>query len=138
MKARNFAPIVLTICACFVIVLDHGMVFASEQTSCAPSYPQGDSMPGTRVVFFTTSQTVEGAEAYLDGKCQGRIRREAPDRNAYSLMVVNVPLGVHAVMVRMTGYRDFQGSVNVMASDLPPERTAKVVVRFELSPEVPK
>lgn len=120
MKARNFAPVFLTICVCFLTVNDPRTVSASEQTSCAPSYPQGDSMPGTRVVFFTTSQAVEGAEAYLDGKCQGRIRREAPNRNAYSLMVVNVPPGVYPVMVRMAGYRDFEGSVNVVASEQPP------------------
>ena len=105
---------------------------APTRTSCAPSYPQKPLAKGTRVVIVTSTRGVEGAQVYLDGKCQGLIKREAPNRNAYSLMVVNVPPGRYTVKVHMQGYRDFQTNVDVVAINQPPEKTPKVVVRFEL------
>lgn len=104
----------------------------AASAGCAPSYPQAPAMPGTRVLFVTSSSAVQGAQVYLDGKCQGVINQEAPGRAAYSLMLVNVPTGQHAVAVRMQGYRDFQAQVNVVPSTQPPQRTPKVVVRFQL------
>ena len=89
-------------------------------------------MPGARVMLFTSSTAVQGAEVYLDGKCQGLIKQEAPGRAAYSLMLVNVPPGQYAVTVRMPGYRDFQTRVSVVPGNQPQQETPKVVVNFEL------
>jgi hypothetical protein len=99
---------------------------------CAPSYPQAPLMPGARVMFFTSSSAAQGAQVYLDGKCQGLIKQEAPGRAASSLMLVNVPPGQHAVTVRLQGYRDFQTGVSVVPSTQPPQETPKVVVNFQL------
>lgn len=103
------------------------------QTDCAPSYPQKPIVAGTRAVIFASTTGAEGAQVYLSGICQGLMRREAPNRNAYALIVSNVPLGSYAVIVRMQGYPDFQTTVNVTASSLPPGKTPYVMVRFELS-----
>jgi hypothetical protein len=108
--------------------------FGSGQAGCAPSFPQRPLAAGTRVLFFTSTAAVEGAQVYLNGKCQGLIRREAPNRNAYSLRVANVPPGKYSVRVQMQGYKDFRSNVNVMSSEQPPGKTPKVIVRFELQP----
>jgi hypothetical protein len=103
----------------------------TELLPCTPSYPGGALRSGTRVVFVTSSdRSAEGAEVLLDGKCQGTIAREAPGRDAYSLMLINIPVGTYLVTVRQKGYPGIQRTVQVSSSDQPPEQTPKVVVRF--------
>jgi hypothetical protein len=108
---------------------------SSAKTGCAPSFPQKPLANGTRVLIFTSPDDFQGAQVYLAGKCQGLIRQEAPNRNAYSLMVGNVPPGKYAVLIRMKGYQDFRTNVDVVASSLPPEKTPKVPVKFQLQPK---
>ena len=101
---------------------------------CTLSYPGGVLRFGTRVIFVTSSDpSAEGAEVLLDGRCQGTITREAPGRDAYSLMLTNIPLGTYQVNVRQKGYPDIERQVQVPASNQPPEETPKVVIRFALA-----
>jgi len=144
---RPFAPVAVIVLAASLIPLCPAAVLSGPQpappalegstkTSCTPSFPQKPLKQGTRVVFFTSASVAsEGAEAYLDGKCQGLIRREAPNRNTYSLMTIKVPPGKYVAMVRKQGYKDFSASADVVTSNEPPEKTPKVIVKFQLEPK---
>ena len=100
--------------------------------SCAPTYPATHPLrEGTRVLYFAPSDsTMAGAEVYLNGKCQGRLesRRDRPAKPY--LMLANIPPGSYQVMVRQSSLIKLETTVNVPPSPLPPEETAKVVVRF--------
>lgn len=105
-----------------------------QVTSCAPTYPTQPLLKGRRVLFVTSSDgAVEGAEIDLNGRCQGTIRREAPGREQFSLMLVNIPPANYRVRVRKKGFRVFLTDVAVPPSDRPAEMTPKVVVRFDLT-----
>ncbi len=97
---------------------------------CAPSYPQAPPRAGTRVLIFTSATDATGAQVYLDGRCQGVMRQEAPGRDAYSLILANVPPGDHAVTIRRPGSPDFRTTVRVVASTQPAGRTPKITVTY--------
>lgn len=112
--------------------LHNAVAQLSAQPSCGFSFPQRPFQAGTRVVFVTSnSSDADGAQVYLGSNCQGFIKQEQPNREAYSLMVANVPPGNYTVTVKKQGYADFQTDVSVLASN-EEESAPKVTVRFAL------
>jgi CO dehydrogenase/acetyl-CoA synthase beta subunit len=95
----------------------------------------GKIEPGTRVVFVTSPDPgSSGAEVLLDGKCLAKIAKEAPNREIYSAMLVNISAGTYEVTIRKNGYTDVHKEVTVSASDRPVEQTPKIVVPFSMQP----
>jgi hypothetical protein len=108
---------------------------ATSTDPCPTRQKVGKIEPGTRVVFVTSPDPgSSGAEVLLDGKCLAKIAKEAPNREIYSAMLVNISAGTYEVTIRKNGYTDVHKEVTVSASDRPVEQTPKIVVPFSMQP----
>lgn len=104
---------------------------ANPHVPCTPTYPIQPAPQGWRVLFIGSSNSaVEDAEVYLDGKCQGRIKRRSTGE---PFLMLRVPPGKYEIAVKKNGFVDFRRNVDVAPSLLPDDRTPKVPVLFDLA-----
>src|SRR5262249_38522023 len=98
---------------------------------CTPRFPLEPAPQGWRVLYLSsTNDAVEGAEVYVDGKCQGTIGRHYSQELG---LMLRLPPGKYEIMVKKKGFSDFQRTVDVEPSQLPNEKTGKVSVHFDLA-----
>ncbi len=110
--------------------LSTSKLVANRQVPCTPTYPIQPAPQGWRVLFIGSSNSaVEGAQVYLDGKCQGRITRRSTGEQ---FLMLRVPPGKYEITVKKDGFVDFQRNVDIAPSLLPDDKTPKVPVLFDL------